>query len=86
MDSSRLEAVLAPYNPWWKVGDWDTSLPDYYRPIVGELLSDLRDLPQIISVTGPRRVGKSTALRHVISRLIREGQIDPHRIVYFSLD
>jgi hypothetical protein len=86
MDSSRLEAVLAPYNPWWKVSDWDTSLPDYYRPIVGELLNDLKDLPQIISVTGPRRVGKSTALRHVISRLIREGQIDPQRIVYFSLD
>jgi hypothetical protein len=86
MDSSRLEAVLAPYNPWWKVGNWDTILPDYHRPIVGELLNDLKDLPQIVSVTGPRRVGKSTALRHTISRLIHEGQIDPQRIVYFSLD
>ncbi len=86
MDDNRLEAVLAPYNPWWRVGDWDGSLPDYHRPIVGELLNDLKDLPQIISVTGPRRVGKSTALRHVIRRLIREGQIDPQRIVYFSLD
>jgi predicted AAA+ superfamily ATPase len=86
MDSSRLEAVLGPYNPWWKTTDWDTTLPDYHRPIVGEVLSDLRDLPQIVSVTGPRRVGKSTALRHVISHLIQRGQVNPQRIVYFSLD
>lgn len=86
MDSKRLEAVLADYNPWWKAGDWDADLPDYRRPIVAEVLSDLKDLPQIISVTGPRRVGKSTALRHVISHLIREEGIDPQRVVYFSLD
>ncbi len=86
MDSGRLDAVLAPYNPWWKTSDWDATLPDYHRPIVGEVLSDLKDLPQIISITGPRRVGKSTALRHVTSRLIRENKVDPQRIVYFSLD
>lgn len=86
MDGKRLEAVLAEYNPWWKPGDWDADLPDYRRPIVAEVLSDLKDLPQIISVTGPRRVGKSTALRHVISHLIQKERIDPQRIVYFSLD
>lgn len=86
MDGTRLEAVLADYNPWWKTDDWDGDLPDYRRPIVAEVLSDLKDLPQIISVTGPRRVGKSTVLRHVISHLIREEGIDPQRIVYFSLD
>ena len=47
MDSGRLDAVLAPYNPWWKTSDWDATLPDYHRPIVGEVLSDLKDLPQI---------------------------------------
>ena len=87
MDSGRLDAVLAPYNPWWKASDWDATLPDYHRPIVGEVLSDLKDLPQIVSVTGPRRVGKSTALKQVISHLIRnEESVDPRRIVYFSFD
>jgi len=86
MDDSRLDAVLAPYNPWWTTDGWDALLPEYRRPIVGEVLADLRDLPQIISVTGPRRVGKSTALRHVISHLIHVDKIDPKRIVYFSLD
>lgn len=86
MDGSRLAAILTEYNPWWTSDKWDTILPEYRRPVVGEVLDDLRDLPQIISVTGPRRVGKSTALRHVISHLIRQQKIDPQRIVYFSLD
>jgi predicted AAA+ superfamily ATPase len=33
-----------------------------------------------------RRVGKSTALRHVISHLIGTEKIEPRRIGYFSLD
>lgn len=86
MDRKRLEAVLAPYNPWWIANDWDANLPDYHRPVVAEILGDLSELPQIISVTGPRRVGKSTVLRHVISELIRQGKSRPERIVYFSLD
>ena len=80
MDDKRLDSVLAPYNPWWRKADWDCKLPDYQRPIVGEILSDLRELTQIVSVTGPRRVGKSTALKHVVSHLIREQGIDPRRI------
>ena len=86
MDSSRLETVLAPYNPWWKASDWDTLLPDYRRPIVGEVLNDLKDLPQIVSVTGPSASARARRVTHVISHLIREDQIDPQRIVYFSLD
>jgi predicted AAA+ superfamily ATPase len=81
MDTCRLETVLASYNPWWKTGDWDATLPDYHRPIVAEVLSDLKDLPQAISVTGPRRVGKSTAIRHVIGHLIRQEQINPPRML-----
>ena len=87
MNLERLETVLASYNPWWVPGqEWDRDLPDYRRPVVAEIQADLRDLPQIISVTGPRRVGKSTVLRHVISHLIRQQRVDPRRIVYFSLD
>ena len=86
MDDNRLNTVLASYNPWWTTSGWDATLPDYRRPIVADILADLKDLPQMVSVTGPRRVGKSTALRHVISHLIRHQGIDPRRIVYFSLD
>lgn len=90
MDAPVLEKMLAPYNPWWGTREamsrWETALPDYQRPVVRDLLSDLRDLPQIVSLTGPRRVGKTTALMQVIQHLIHELQIAPSRILYFSFD
>ncbi len=87
MTDNHLDTLLAPYNPWWKLdSQWDDALPDYQRPIVAEVLADLRDVPQIISITGPRRVGKSTAVKHVITHLISRQAIDPRQILYFSFD
>jgi predicted AAA+ superfamily ATPase len=87
MDPDQLEALLRPYNPWWEpASHWEEDLPKYHRPVVGEVLADLRDLPQMISITGPRRVGKSTAVKQLVSRLIREQRLDPHRVLYFSFD
>lgn len=86
MDHIPIRQLLAPYTPWWGPSDaWRRDLPAFERPIVAQLLDDLAVLPHIVSVTGPRRVGKSTALRQVIARLIADG-VDPRRIVYFSFD
>lgn len=72
MPDKKLEDLLRLYNPWWSdpAGDWRKDLPEYRRPIVSEILSDLDQLPQMVSVTGPRRVGKTTALHQVIATLI----------------
>jgi len=82
--------MLAPYNPWWRgkeaTANWERSLPDYRRPVVADVLADLRDLPQMVSLTGPRRVGKTTALMHVIQELLRAQGVPPERILYFSFD
>ncbi len=87
MDDAQLQLLLEPYNPWWLGGiDWEKELPDYERPIVAEVLADLADIPQVISITGPRRVGKSTAVKQVIRHLIGKQQIDPRKILYFSFD
>lgn len=87
MDDKRFERVLSQYNPWWRrETGWKDSLPEYQRPVVGQILSDLKEITQVISVTGPRRVGKSTALMQVISNLIAEQKIAPKRILYFSFD
>lgn len=87
MDREHLEILLKPYNPWWDAAiPWERDLPEYRRPVVDEVLADLRDLPQMISITGPRRVGKSTAVKHLVSRLIRDQEIEPGRILYLSFD
>lgn len=88
MPDKNLEHLLKLYNPWWenRQGHWRRDLPDYRRPIVKEILSDLAELPQMVSVTGPRRVGKTTSLKQVICTLLDDQGIDPRNILYFSFD
>jgi uncharacterized protein len=88
MNTEELRRLLEPYNSWQnrdKLALWKGALPVYHRPIVSEILADLREIGQIISITGPRRVGKTTALHHVIATLIDEG-VPSDRILYFSFD
>src|SRR3989338_474518 len=79
---------LDAYNPWW--GDGEAAfagLPEFHRDVFDDLYADIRRLPQMISVTGPRRVGKSTLLKQCIRKLIQEfGKEQAHRIAYFTMD
>lgn len=86
--SARLEALLRPYNLWWEAptDHWRHNLPSYRRPVVQEVLADLSELPQMISITGPRRVGKTTVLKQLICHLLDEQEVDPAHILYFSFD
>lgn len=79
---------LDTYNPWWKDGEAAfAGLPEFHRDVFDDLYADIQRLPQMISVTGPRRVGKSTLLRQCIRKLIHEhGQEQAQRIVYFTMD
>lgn len=88
MEDFDLEGLLRLYNPWWQEprGAWRRDLPAFHRPVVSEILDDLGSLPQMISITGPRRVGKTTAVRQAIAHLIDEGLALPDRIVYFTFD
>jgi len=88
MPDKNLEPVLQLYNPWWDdpKGRWRDDNPDYRRPVVQEMLSDLAELPQMISLTGPRRVGKTTALRQLICALLDDQRVEPKHILYFSFD
>jgi uncharacterized protein len=82
----ELDQILQPYNPWWQdAGEAFAGLPSFHRPVFERLVADLKTLPQIISITGPRRIGKSTLLRQIVRSLIGEG-IAPERIVYYSFD
>ncbi len=82
-------AILQAYNLWW--GDFEhafVGLPEFRRDVFDELYADVKQLPQMVSVTGPRRVGKSTLLQQCIRQLIKDApdpQAQANRIVYFSM-
>ncbi len=81
-----LQRLLPPFNPWWRdITAAFEQLPEFRRPIFNDLKADIESLPQIISVTGPRRVGKTTLLQQLIRDLIENGA-NPRRIVYYSMD
>lgn len=81
---------LTRMNPWWTQVGWESSDPQLVaashapyerRPTV---LDDISP-PNLYTLRGPRRTGKSTLLKQRVAGLIREG-IAPQRIVYFAVD
>jgi len=87
-DDISMGHLLAPYNPWWVApqGPWREDVPSFKRPILADLAEDIASLRQIISVTGPRRVGKTTVLLQLVIHLLDACGVAPERILYFSLD
>ncbi|MEO5356514.1 MAG: ATP-binding protein [Nitrospirae bacterium YQR-1] len=84
----NISNLLAPYNPWRQDGNVDNAfkhLPQFKRPVFEDIFFALKNVPQIISITGPRRVGKSTLIRQTIKKLIAEG-VHPQRLIYYSMD
>jgi predicted AAA+ superfamily ATPase len=79
-------------NPWWARAGWETDDPHLRRlqsrpvrlpsPPVEEL--DIAR-PGVHVLRGPRQVGKSTDLKLLVVRALREG-VAPGRIVYLTLD
>lgn len=81
-----LQAILGPYNPWWiDSRSGFESIPTFHRPTFYQLCEELRTVPQILSITGPRRIGKSTLLYQLIRNLLAEG-IPAHHLIYYSFD
>lgn len=82
----KYNELLIPYNPWWSSNEGAFSkLPAFHRPLFHTLLADLDRIPQIVSITGPRRIGKSTLLHQLIQALLQKG-IPPQQLLYYSFD
>ena len=81
--------ILQAYNLWWQGPEQAfEGLPEFRRDVFDDLYADVKQLPQMVSVTGPRRVGKSTLLQQCIQQLIKDApdpQAQADRIVYFSM-
>ena len=81
---------LTQLNPWWRTSQWqetDPQLRAAARAPFLRLPAVLDDIspPNLYTLRGPRRVGKSTVLKQAIARLCAQG-IDPRRICYFAGD
>ena len=78
---SLLRESILRFNPWWRN---EFSMAYNYREVYQKIRKYI-PLPQMISLTGLRRVGKTTLLFKIIEDALGEG-LDPLRILYFSFD
>jgi predicted AAA+ superfamily ATPase len=89
LNQDELTRFVEPWSPWLDAEErekWERLLPDFHRPVFGKLIEDICSLEQIISITGPRRVGKSTLLKQIAKYLLHDRHVDPSRVVYYQFD
>ncbi|MEW6482626.1 MAG: ATP-binding protein [bacterium] len=79
-----MEDILYRYNPWWE--DKYVLEGMIERRNLLELMKKYFSLPQIVFLTGLRRIGKTTLLKLFIKYLIDKQGIDPKRVFYVSMD
>jgi len=77
----QISSVLPDLNPWWKA----PFEADYRERTIYPWIKKFLPERQIISLTGLRRVGKTTLLKKIAADAIAEG-LDPKDLVYFSFD
>ena len=79
---------LKRLNPWWQSGTMDEITrelhPRAYLGPVRELLLET-GLRRAVVLLGPRRVGKTILIRHLIAELLDRG-VQAQRIAYVEMD
>jgi predicted AAA+ superfamily ATPase len=85
--------LLQQQNPWWfreemilddeKVADYERQTYQYVPPVLSEFPTKT---DAILTLRGPRQVGKSTSTKLLIRKLLIEDRIPKRNIFYFSLD
>jgi predicted AAA+ superfamily ATPase len=85
--------LLQQQNAWWfreeailddeKIADYEQETYQYVPPLLAEF-PETTDA--ILTLRGPRQVGKSTSMKLLIRRLLLELKIPKKHVFYFSLD
>jgi uncharacterized protein len=79
---------LKRLNPWWRSGARDEATaalrPRAYLESVRQLLQESK-LRRAVVLLGPRRVGKTILIRHLIARLLNSG-VAGQRVGYVEMD
>jgi predicted AAA+ superfamily ATPase len=82
----ELEELIYLQNPWFRDRGFrpaEEKLPK--RKIFPQVLKEIATIRQITSITGVRRVGKSTLLKQIIAKLLQDDESE-ESILYFSFD
>ena len=88
MSNQQVADHLKRLNPWWSSGRMDNdtlklTARAYLTPI-RELLTET-DVRRAVVLLGPRRVGKTILIRHLIADLLK-AKTDARRIAYVEMD
>ncbi len=85
--------LLQQHNPWWfreelilddeKIVDFERESYQYIPPVMAEYPEDM---DAILTLRGPRQIGKSTSMKLLIRRLLLEFKVPKKHVFYFSLD
>jgi len=78
---AKIRDVLKLSNPWWT----ENFKVEFKEREIYKEIQKFMSLPQIIALTGLRRVGKTTLMFKLAEDRIRKG-FDPKNIIYFSFD
>mgnify|MGYP001559238474 CR=1 FL=1 len=83
----NIDDLIYLQNPWFR----DPAYVPYEdnllkRDVFRDVVKDVKETRQVVSIVGLRRVGKSTLLKQVIAHLLKEGSIRKEDVFYFSFD
>ncbi len=76
-----MDELLTIQNPQWEMRKFDFKIK---RKAFYKILDEMKN-KLIISIEGPRRVGKSTIIKQLIDYLVEIG-VEPSNILYYSFD
>lgn len=85
MEEIEILRILNRYNPWWDNKPIPKSKTSPFKRGDFHMIKKNLDKREIVSVIGPRRVGKTILIHQLIQDLL-DGGIDPKRILYLSID
>ena len=83
MEEQDILKDMALFNPWWSGPSPEPEKGLIQREVFDKLL-DALDYNRVLALVGPRRVGKTTAMKQLIWHLL--DTVEPVRILYFSMD
>ncbi|TRX48307.1 ATP-binding protein [Fulvivirga sp. M361] len=75
-------------NPWWVEGHIDNDYNEMPRRLYFDLFKPLayeRDIRRAVVLMGPRRVGKTVMLFHLVEDMIQNG-LDPRKIIFITIE